>query len=246
LKVVIRRAVNALLAGSAMPHEWHGGVIKLLSKREPVYELENLRPLTLLHTTYKIFTSVVNYWIQRQLELHGVIEPTQTGSMHGRETYGSVAKLKYAVEETKERGGKLYVAYIDFYSAFCSLSMGKLMGLLQKLGLHDDDVQLLKNTYTGAWSQVSTQFGDTAEIPLRRGTCQGCPLSPTTFVLFLNLCLRHLQATGGGITFRAQYFEKGAEGAQEHVFMNHAGFVDDLGLLCNSVEEMNRLLESLS
>ena len=244
LKTLILRAINAMLAGHPVPHAWHGGLIRLLGKREPVHEPENLRPVTLLHTTYKLFASVVNYRVQRQLERKGIITPSQNGSMHGRETYGSVIRVKYAIEEAKRTKQTIYVAYVDFYSAFCSISTSKLFCLLRQLGMAETDVLIFEGIYRGMWSKVNTTFGETAEIPLQRGSCQGCPLSPTTFIVFLDLCLRHLHATGPGMTFRAQYFSP-TDGGADQVFANHGAFVDDVGLICHSAADMNSLLDRL-
>ena len=244
LKALILKAINAMLAGHPVPHAWHGGMIRLLGKREPVHEPENLRPVTLLHTTYKLFASVVNYRVQRQLERKGIITPSQNGSMHGRETYGSVIRVKYAIEEAKRTKQAIYIAYVDFYSAFCSISTSKLFCLLRQLGMAEADVLIFEGIYKGMWSRVNTTFGETAEIPLQRGSCQGCPLSPTTFIVFLDLCLRHLHAAGPGMTFRAQYF-KPPGGEAERIFANQGAFVDDVGLICHTAADMNSLLDRL-
>ena len=103
------------------------------------------------------------------------------------------------------------------------------------------DILIFEGIYKGMWSKVNTTFGETAEIPLQSGSCQGCPLSPTTFIVFLDLCLRHLHATGPGMTFRAQYF-KPPGGEAERIFANQGAFVDDVGLICHTAADMNSLL----
>lgn len=92
------------------------------------------------------------------------------------------------------------VAYLDWFSTFlvCSLSLEKLYGCLETLGLNPGDVDMLRQAHSGAWVKVQTP--DTAEIEVTRGSPQGDCLSPLLFVFFINLCLLHLVSTGVGFT----------------------------------------------
>jgi hypothetical protein len=69
--------VNDLLNGGELTDDWKGGLVRLLAKREPASQLENLRPVTLLNTIYKLFSGIVNYRLQRAMETRGVIEEAQ-------------------------------------------------------------------------------------------------------------------------------------------------------------------------
>ncbi len=53
-RAILLEGLNQLLAGRQVPDDWKGGTIRLLSKREPAHMLENMRPVTLLQTTYKL------------------------------------------------------------------------------------------------------------------------------------------------------------------------------------------------
>ena len=67
LQGVIFDALNDMLLTGNIPRDMKGGLVRLLTKREPVSQLENLRPVTLLQITYKLFTSLLNSRLQREI-----------------------------------------------------------------------------------------------------------------------------------------------------------------------------------
>jgi len=99
--------------------------------------------------------------------------------------------------------------------------------------MHPQDIELLQQTYNGAWMKVQTPFGETATIPITRGTPQGDSMSPSIFNLFINLALRHLMSLG--VNFQHNCGIK----------RNHAAFADDMALVTTSVKDMNVLLAGL-
>ena len=100
--------------------------MRLLEKREPVYQLENLRPVTLLRTVYKLHTGIVNNRLQWELEQRGILEPNQEGFRPGRQTRKAVARLQYFIEESRRNNKEVYICYIDWFSAFYSVPHSRL------------------------------------------------------------------------------------------------------------------------
>eukprot|EP00961_Rhodomonas_salina_P145085 1952872-Rhodomonas_salina.1 len=230
LQQVILDGVNAMLAGQALPPHWKGGVIQLLTKRDPNSQIENLRPVTLLQVAYKLFTSVVANRLSHEMEGAGMLEDSQHGFRPHKQTRQPVAVLQHMITESKRQGSRLVVAYLDWFSAFCSLSLEKLYSCLVTLGLHPS-VDTLHKAHSGAWVKVRTPFGDTAEIEVTRGSQQGDCLSQSLFVFFVNLCLRHLEGTGVGFTHQCG------------LRRNTTCFADDVALCTSSVEDMQVLLD---
>ena len=144
-----------------------------------------------------------------------------------------MARLQYFLAESKREGKEVYIAYIDWFSAFCSVPHSRLFQMLEWTGMHADDLKVLRQLQDNAHLQVATDFGSTCEIPITRGTLQGDTLSPTLFALFINVCLRGLARTGVGFTHAC-----GLRG-------NAEAFADDIALMTNSVQDMNTLLEQL-
>ena len=231
LQDLLFKAMNSLLTGTPVPETWKSGMVRLLTKREPCSELENLRPVTLLQTTYKLFTGIVNDRFQRMMEHSGILEHSQDGFRPHRQTRQPITKLQYCVQETRRDGGKIYVAYLDWFSAFTSVSLHKMYYLMERMGMHPNDIEMIRGAQRGTWTSVATTYGNTARIPTSRGTPQGDTLSPSLFILFINLCLRHLAGAGVGHIHSCG------------LRRNHACFADDLALIAHSAEDMNLLLQ---
>eukprot|EP00961_Rhodomonas_salina_P241966 3268712-Rhodomonas_salina.1 len=86
--------INYLLEGGTLPNHWKGGMVCLLTKREPLYCLKNLRPITLLNTVYKLYTAVLTVQFQRAMEQQGILKISQDGSRPRHQTRQPVAKIQ--------------------------------------------------------------------------------------------------------------------------------------------------------
>ena len=162
----------------------------MLYKRDPTHFIENGSPVTLLNTDYKGYTTLLDNRFKTEMERKVVLEKSQTGFRTSHQIQDPVIKLQYAMEESSRLKKQVYLCYLDWFSAFCSIDLPRLYLLMEKMGMQPEDVQLIKNAHDGAWVVVRTPFGDTARIQVTRGTPQGDVLSSSLFIFFLNLCLR--------------------------------------------------------
>jgi hypothetical protein len=123
---LLLESVSTMLHCHKLPREWQGGMVLLLTKRDPASMLENLVPITLLQMTYKLFTAVVADRLLYAMEHCGMLETAQHCSPQRRQTQAPIVKLQYTVSEAKRLGKTIYVAYLDWFNAFCSLSLEKM------------------------------------------------------------------------------------------------------------------------
>eukprot|EP00961_Rhodomonas_salina_P027576 372724-Rhodomonas_salina.1 len=106
------------------------------------------------------------------MEHLGLLEGSQGGFRPGMQTQTSIVKLVYAIDEARQRKGRIVVAFLDWFSAFDSVDLGRLYLLFEQMGMHWDDVDLLCRCHAGAWVTVRTPFGETARIQVTRGSPQ--------------------------------------------------------------------------
>ena len=85
----------------------------------------------------------------------------------------------------KRNKGKLYAAFIDFKSAFPSVSHQLLWEKLYHMGLSSKIINILKDLYRNAAVRVRGCEGMTDSIKISKGVLQGETLSPLLFSLFI-------------------------------------------------------------
>jgi hypothetical protein len=230
-------ALNAALEGQQLPDDWLEANIRLLAKKEG-YEhlLEFLRPVCLLPTKTKLYTSVITHRLSSAFEGQGAFHPAQEGNRQRRNTRRQCLRLEAVKSLSKRQGKTLYVAYLDFRNYFNALPINKMVLLLQNLGVPEDDVLMLKQYYQHATFSVKSDDGTkSAKIPLKRGVKQGDPLSPLLAAVVAEVFSRRLDLQGLGIPL---------EGDEDLIWqISHLFFVDDLALLAWSPETMQRYLK---
>eukprot|EP00961_Rhodomonas_salina_P045140 606384-Rhodomonas_salina.1 len=80
------------------------------------------------------------------------------------QTQTSIVRLQYAIDEARRTKGRIVIAMLDWFSAFDSVDLGRLYLLFEQLGMHRDDVDLLRRCHAGEWVTVRTPFGETARV----------------------------------------------------------------------------------
>ena len=85
--------------------------------------------------------------------------------------------LQRCLEHQKD----VYLCFIDFEKAFDTVKYEKLVRQLEKIGLEDKELQIIKNLYWKQTATVKYENNYTQEVPTQR---QDCILSPILFNIY--------------------------------------------------------------
>ena len=211
------------------PANWLGGLIRFLFKKGDLLDTACYRPVCLQDCTYKLLSAILTDRLYRLAERYGLLDPSQEGFRRLHSTQRQVQSLHWAFEHAANKRQQLYVVYLDFANAFNSVDHEALWRWLRELNV--PDVDLLRSLYDRSTYVADLLYGQSAPIPLTRGTKQGDKLSPLLFGLIFNCLLLALRASG--VAHRT------VSGLRTPA----RGFADDLVLCTESAEAMGRLLE---
>ena len=94
----------------------------------------------------------------------------------------------------------LYICFIDYEKAFKRVNHEKPIEKFKLAGLDGNDVRIIARLYREQAAVVCTEQRNSEGIEIRRGTRQGCILSPYLFNLFTELIFRVIENENESIT----------------------------------------------
>ena len=121
---------------------------------------------------------------------------------------------------------------ISFEKAFDRVSHEKLCDILKASGIDGKDIRVIARLYWEQLAVVRTGKGNSKKIKIKRGTRQGCVLSPYLFNLFTEMIFRALDSQWG-ISIGGRK-------------ISNLRYADDTALMANSEIELQRIAERVN
>jgi sorting nexin-29 len=115
----IHQLIVKIWINEIVPEEWLLGIICLINKKGDVMTCSNYRGISLLCTTYKIFSNILFKRLVPYVE--DVIGDYQCGFHQGRSTSDQIFNLHQVFEKCNEFGIETHHLFIDFTAAYDSI-----------------------------------------------------------------------------------------------------------------------------
>lgn len=181
---------NQILDGADPPPSFFKALIIPLRKKGDSADAMDYRSISLLQTSYKIFTKVLATRLQRVLPK--LIGDSQQGFVHGRQMLKLVmmmfAQLATAKSEKDvEAINSRVILLLNFRKAYDTVDREFMYEALRQFGFDDRYVRLIKRLHTGTTATILVNNGASAPIAINSGIRQGCPLAPLLFLLVVEL-----------------------------------------------------------
>uniref|UniRef100_A0A671TVY8 Reverse transcriptase domain-containing protein n=1 Tax=Sparus aurata TaxID=8175 RepID=A0A671TVY8_SPAAU len=176
---ILVRMFNDSFTEGRLPATLYEASISLLLKkdRDPT-SCGNYRPVSLLNVDCKILAKVLALRLQNVMS--SIISLDQTGFTLGRHSFFNTRRLLNILSSPAPNTPEVVVA-LDAEKAFDRVEWGFLFSVLEKFGFDSNFISWVKLLYATPSASVNTNGVHSAYFPLKRGTRQGCPLSPLLF-----------------------------------------------------------------
>ena len=192
---------NRVWRDERVPKKWNECRVTLLHKggHKSKSELKNYRPIALTNTVGKIFSAVLNERLCEWIERNRVLGEEQNGFRKDRRAEDNIFIVNEMIERKKSDGGKLYLGFLDIEKAYDRVSRDMLCKVLEKVGLSEKIVNIVKSMYEDTRAKCRLGNVETEWVRSERGVRQGCILSPTLFSLYTKELAARMRRMNAGV-----------------------------------------------
>ncbi|KAJ1145803.1 hypothetical protein NDU88_012087 [Pleurodeles waltl] len=154
-------------------------------------ECASYRPISLLNIDAKLFTGILAHRLNYYMP--GLVDPDQAGFIPHRQCSDNTKRLLHLLDKTDWSRREALFLSIDAEKAFNRLHWPYLFKVLERFGLGPGFVNWICCIYQSPSASVRVNGTLSLPFPIRRGTQQGCPLSPLLFTLYMEPLAQRLR-----------------------------------------------------
>jgi hypothetical protein len=215
-------ALNGMLEAGELEPSLRRGVVRLIPKKAGTPSVDQLRPITLLCTDYKLLTKML---AGRMLTvLPTVLRSSQLCSVRGRSIFEGPAAILSAAEYLHQHQLPGFLLSLDFFHAYDRVCLQWVDKVLEAMGFGP----LLRRTVTTLHRGASASFllhEVSPALEIAFSIRQGDPASSILFTIHIEPFLAALEAALKGLSMA---------GLQEIEY----GYMDDVNELGEDVEDI--------
>ena len=181
------RFFNSKARGEQFDSQINTALITVIPKPDKNPEdVQNYRPISLINNDLKVLTKILANRLAGFIGQY--IHGNQVGFIPGRQGPDQIRRAIDIVSilQTNWPGGipqKGFLLSLDLQKAFDSVSWAYIFSILERWGFGSNFLGLIGALYANPRALVRINGHYSKPIEIRRGTRQGCPLSPLLFAI---------------------------------------------------------------
>ncbi len=145
-----------------------------------------------------------------------------------------IYKVKQVVKGANKNNKECAIMFMDISNAFGNINLDRLYDIMRKYHIEEELIEYIQNFYDGFEYYVQTKEWSTDLKKWEGGLMQGCPLSPTLFVLVMDYILTYLDD---------KYKDEYGYSLEDDIKILFTAFVDDVCIICKDMESLNTVFE---
>lgn len=183
---ILLGCIKMLMAGHSPPSDFNSGILHLLPKKD-TDRVEDTRPLVVNNTDNRIISSAICRSITPSID--SIISPNQNGFRNGRSVHMNIEYFNERFYQAQDNENFYDIMFIDFCKAFDSISHEAIFKLIDAVGFSDQYSNVIKSLFINAYCNTNVKGCSSKRIDFHSGVKQGCPLSPTLFILVVDVLI---------------------------------------------------------
>jgi ribonuclease HI len=197
---------NSILQTGVVPKEWKKGNIYPIPKpKEWMGDINITRPITLLETARKLFTSILNNRLADTLTSHQILSDNNWAGLPNGSTQQPIHILNNIIEEAIELKKELWIVSQDISKAFDSVNTNMLTAALHRIKVPNNIIRIITNLLTDRENTVITASGLTEAYTVEDGIDQGDTISPLLWRIFYDPLLQEVEDSCPGYSMKTEW-----------------------------------------
>ncbi|GAV03111.1 hypothetical protein RvY_13588 [Ramazzottius varieornatus] len=181
-QLLMLACLNEMLCSGTVPAEWLFSKLVTIPKKGKSVSLENLRPISIIALSRRIFMKLVC----RRLVLYLPHAAQQFGFTAGKSCSEALLTYSAAIETSLPRGGYCVAVFLDLKAAFGTVNHGPLLSLLELSMTPFPLCKIMKYVYHNSACSVfaNGEYGEPSRPT--KGVKQGDPASGELCIFYIS------------------------------------------------------------
>ena len=217
--------------------EWADAILVPIPKKGNLSSCDNWRSIALLDVVGKVVASILQERLQQLAEEE--LPESQCGFRRGCGCLDMMFTVCQLVEKAFEHQTKQFLTFVDLKKAYDSVPRTALWRALEKLGVPDQIIDIIRSFHEGMQAQVRMEGELQEEIAVENGLRQSCTMALVLFNHYACLVVERWMARmndkeGVGTYVQCKFvhklFRRSTRNAEE-CRLTECQFADDAALL---------------
>eukprot|EP00253_Pinus_taeda_P008973 PITA_08973 len=236
IKVDLYKMISRFMKKAKVGGGTNSTYLALIPKEINPETFARFRLISLCNTSYKILAKLIANKIKPLLKK--LISPSQGGFVEGRNITDNEIQVQEIIHSSKQWKEKGMLVKLDMASTFDRVDRSFICKVLMAFGFSQQFINLINACIGNPWIAPLVNGRPTNFFQTQRGIRQGCPLSPSLYILMAESLSQKLaeEKSRGNIPGLKPFH--GAEG------QNHALFADDTILLGGATKRIARSINA--